>query len=152
MYVNLASKELQAVLDATEPDPTSLPPLAAPSKIKAAIACRHQFWSYGWVADYPDGDNIMQLLYGGNINQSNVACYASSAFDSLYEKSKSMPDSPERTRLFEQMTRQFEFDAPWRLRVAPYKNMLMQSRVIGYKAHPVLLGEWIYTDLDTKAR
>lgn len=121
-------------------------------QIKAAIACRHQFWSYGWVADYPDGDNFVQLLYGRNINQSNVACYASSAFDSLYEKSKTMPDSPERTRLFEQMTRQFEVDAPWRLRVAPYKNMLMQPRLIGYKAHPVLLGEWIYTDLDTKAR
>ena len=121
-------------------------------QIKAAIACRHQFWSYGWVADYPDGDNFMQLLYGRNINQSNVACYASPAFDSLYEKSKTMPDSPERTRLFEQMMQQFEVDAPWRLRVAPYKNMLMGPRLIGYKAHPVLLGEWIYTDLDTKTR
>ncbi len=121
-------------------------------QIKAAIACRHQLWSYGWVADYPDGDNFMQLLYSRNINQSNVACYASPVFDSLYEKSRTMPDSPERTRLFEQMTRQFEIDAPWRLRVAPYKNMLIQPRLIGYKAHPVLLAEWIYTDIDAKAR
>jgi ABC-type transport system substrate-binding protein len=119
--------------------------------IKAAIACQHQFWSYGWVADYPDGDNFMQLLYGKNINQSNAACYASPAFDKLYEKSRTMPDSPERTKLFEQMTRQFEIDAPWRLRVAPYKNVLIQPRLVGYKAHPVLLGEWIYTDIDLKA-
>ena len=120
-------------------------------QIKAALACQHQFWSYGWVADYPDGDNFVQLLYSRNINQSNVACYSSPAFDKLYEKSRTMPDSPERTRLFEQMTRQFEVDAPWRLRVAPHKNMLIQPRLIGYKAHPVLLGEWIYTDIDLKA-
>jgi len=120
-------------------------------QIKAALACQHQFWSYGWVADYPDGDNFVQLLYSRNINQSNVACYASPAFDRLYEKSRTMPDSPERTKLFEQMTRQFEVDAPWRLRVAPHKNMLIQPRLVGYKAHPVLLGEWIYTDIDQNA-
>jgi len=120
-------------------------------QIKAALACQHQFWSYGWVADYPDGDNFVQLFYSRNINQSNVACYASPAFDRLYEKSRTMPDSPERTKLFEQMTRQVEVDAPWRLRVAPHKNMLIQPRLIGYKAHPVLLGEWIYTDIDPNA-
>ena len=121
-------------------------------QIKAAIGCQHQLWSYGWIADYPDGDNFMQLLYSRNINQSNIACYASPAFDRLYEKSRTLPDSPERTRLYEQMTRQFEVDAPWRLRVAPYKSMLAQPRLVGYKAHPVLLGEWIYTDIDAGVR
>ena len=50
------------------------------------------------------------------------------------------------------MARQFEADTPWRLRVAPYRSMLAQPRLIGYKAHPVLLGEWIYVDVDTKSR
>ncbi|MEO8673947.1 MAG: ABC transporter substrate-binding protein [Casimicrobiaceae bacterium] len=121
-------------------------------QIKAGIGCQHQMWSYGWVADYPDGDNFLQLLYGPNINQSNVACYSSRKFDALYEQSRLLPDSAERNKLFEQMTRQFEADTPWRLRVATYKNVLVQPRVIGYKAHPVLLGEWIYTDIETKPR
>ena len=43
-------------------------------------------------------------------------------------------------------------DTPWRLRTAPYRSMLAQRRVVGYKAHPVLLGEWIYVDIDTKRR
>lgn len=116
-------------------------------QIKAGIGCRYQMWSYGWVADYPDGDNFAQLLYGPNINQSNVACYASPRYDALYEKSRQLADSPERTALYEQMARQFEADTPWRLRVAPYRNMLAQPRLIGYKVHPVLLGEWIYVDV-----
>jgi ABC-type transport system substrate-binding protein len=118
-------------------------------QIKEAIACRHQIWSYGWIADYPDGDNFMQLLYGGNVGQSNVACYQSRTYDALYEQSRLLPDSPQRSQLFEQMTRQFENDTPWRLGTATYQNTLVQPRVIGYKAHPVLLAEWIYVDIDT---
>jgi len=121
-------------------------------QIKAAIGCQYQMWDYGWVADYPDGDNFMQLLYSPNINQSNVACYASPKYDALYKESQQIGDSLERTQLFERMARQFEADTPWRLGVARYRNMLVQPRVIGYKAHPVLLGEWIYVDIDTKVR
>lgn len=119
-------------------------------QIKAAIGCQHQMWTYGWIADYPDGDNFMQLLYGSNVNQSNIACYSSPSYDALYKESQLLSDSPERNRLFERMSRQFEADTPWRLGVARYRNMLAQPRVIGYKAHPVLLGEWIYADIDTK--
>ena len=59
-------------------------------QIKAGIGCQYQMWSYGWIADYPDGDNFMQLLYGPNINQSNVACYASPKYDVLYKQSQLM--------------------------------------------------------------
>ena len=121
-------------------------------QIREAIACRHQIWSYGWIADYPDGDNFMQLLYGGNIGQSNVSCYRSPTYDALYERSRLMPDSPDRDKLFEQMTHQFETDTPWRLGTATYQNTLAQPRVIGYKAHPVLLADWIYVDIDTARR
>jgi len=121
-------------------------------QVKAALACQHQLWSYGWIADYPDGDNFMQLLYGLNISQSNVACYASPDYDALYRESQRMPDSAERTLLFERMARQFEADTPWLLGVANYRNMLARPRVIGYKAHPILQGEWIYVDIDSKMR
>jgi ABC-type transport system substrate-binding protein len=121
-------------------------------QVKAAIACHYQMWSYGWIADYPDGDNFMQLLYGGNINESNVACYRSPTYDALYERSRQLPDSPDRTMLYGQMTRQFEIDSPWRLGVAQYQNTLVQRRVIGYKAHPVMLADWRYVDIDTRAR
>jgi len=116
--------------------------------LKAARACQLMMWGAGWTADYPDGDNFMQLLYGGNVGQSNVACYRSPTYDKLYEESRLMPDSPNRNRLFEQMTRQFETDAPWRLGTAVYQNTLVQPRVIGYKAHPVLLADWMYVDID----
>jgi hypothetical protein len=31
---------------------------------------------------------------------------------------------------------------------APYRNMLAQPSVLGYKKHPILLQEWQYIDID----
>lgn len=119
---------------------------------RAALACRYQMWNYGWRAAYPDGDDFMQLLYGGNIHQSNVACYQSPTYDALYRRSRQLPDSRDRTRLFDQMTKQFEIDVPWRLGVASFQNTLVQPWVVGYQAHPVLPAPWLYVDLDRGPR
>ncbi|MDR0771419.1 MAG: ABC transporter substrate-binding protein, partial [Burkholderiales bacterium] len=116
--------------------------------IKAAKACQLQMWSSGWVADYPDGDNFMQLLYGGNIGQSNNSCYNSKTFDAFYEASRKLPDSPERNHLFLEMTRQMEVDGAWALGVSRERNMLIRPWVLGYKKHPILNATWFYLDID----
>ena len=38
----------------------------SPTTLKAAKACQLMMWRPAWTADYPDGDNFMQLLYGPN--------------------------------------------------------------------------------------
>jgi ABC-type oligopeptide transport system substrate-binding subunit len=109
-------------------------------------------WGAAWIADYPDGDNFMQLLYGPNTGQSNNGCYESKAFDALYEESRKLPDSPERNHLFLEMTRQMEVDGAWALGVSRERNMLIRPWVLGYKKHPILNAIWIYLDIDpTKA-
>lgn len=119
---------------------------------RAAKECQLQMWGQAWGADYPDADNFMQLLYGGNVGKSNNACYESKAFDALYEKAKLLPDSPERNRLYAQMSRQFEVDGPWRLGVGRYRNQLAQPQVKGYKKHPILHAEWLYIDIEPRAQ
>ncbi len=82
--------------------------------VKAAKACKLMMWGQAWVADFPDGDNFMQLLYGPNTGQSNNGCYESKAFDAFYEKARLLPDSVERNLLYLEMTRQMEVDGAWR--------------------------------------
>jgi ABC-type transport system substrate-binding protein len=119
-----------------------------PELIKLEKQCRIMMRGAAWIADYPDGDNFMQLLYGPNTGQSNNACYRSSGFDKLYEKSRSMPDSPERNRLYREMARQMEVDTAWILADSRYRNVLLQPRVVGFRKHPVMHSEWLYFDLD----
>ncbi len=119
-----------------------------PELLKLEKQCKLQSRYASWIADYPDGDNFMQLLYGPNSFQSNNACAKIPEYDALYAKSQKMPPGPERDRLYEDMTRIMEGYAPWRLATARYRNQLVQPRVQGYRKHPILHAQWQYLDLE----
>jgi len=119
-----------------------------PELIKAQKLCRLMMHGAAWIADYPDGDNFMQLLYGPNTGQSNNGCYQSPEFDKLYEQSRRLPDGPERNKLYREMARVMEAQTAWILADSRYRNTLQQPRVIGFRKHPVLHAEWLYIDLD----
>jgi ABC-type transport system substrate-binding protein len=121
--------------------------------LKAAEACQLAMWGAAWHSDYPDGENFMQLLYGPNTHQSNNACYQSAAFDKMYDQIKVMPDSTERTRIFDMMARQMEVDSVWKMGVARYRNVLVYPWVKGYRYHPILANSvFQYVDIDPSAR
>jgi ABC-type transport system substrate-binding protein len=122
-----------------------------PELIKLETDCRLMMRTAAWIADYPDGDNFMQLLYGPNSGQSNNACYRSPEFDARYEKSRLLPDGPERNRLYREMTRLAEVHTVWLLTDSRYRNVLLQPRVVGFRKHPVLHAEWLYLDLEPQA-
>ena len=117
---------------------------------KLADQCRLTMRHSAWIADYPDGDNFMQLLYGPNSGQTNSACYRSPAFDKRYEKSRRLPHGPERNQLYREMTRQMEADTAWLLTDSRYRNVLVQPYVVGFKKHPVYAHEFLYMDLDAR--
>ncbi len=118
-----------------------------PELLKLEKQCKLQMRTAAWIADYPDADNFMQLLYSKNINQSNNACANIPEYDKLYEQSLKMPDSPARNRLYVEMAKVIEAYAPWRLDISRYRNMLVQPWVLGFKKHPILHAEWQYIDL-----
>ncbi len=115
--------------------------------VQASKACKLQLWGQGWIADYPDGDNFVQLLYGPNVGQSNPGCYESKAFDRFYEQSRLLPNSPERNHLFLEMSRQMEVDAAWRLHVSRMRSELIRPWIQGYKKHPILQADYMYLDV-----
>jgi ABC-type transport system substrate-binding protein len=117
--------------------------------LKATKACQLMMWGAAWLADYPDGENFMQLLYGPNTGQSNNGCYESKSFDALYDKARALPpESPERNRLFLDMARQMEVDGAWSLHVSRERNQMIRPWVKGYKKHPILNAEFVYMDVD----
>src|SRR6476646_598564 len=121
-----------------------------PELLKLERQCKLMMRTASWIADYPDADTFMQLLYSKNIGQNNNGCANMPEYDRLYEQSIRMPDSPERSRLYHDMARIIEVYAPWRLDTATYRNMLVQPRVLGYRKHPILHAEWEYIDVASK--
>jgi ABC-type transport system substrate-binding protein len=105
-----------------------------------------------WIADYPDAQNFLQLLYGPNTGQSNEAEFKLPEYDRLYEKSQGLPDSPERNALYREMNRLLLAYAPWRLGVHRIFNHLQWPWVKGYKKHPILYTNFKYLDIDVAAQ
>jgi oligopeptide transport system substrate-binding protein len=121
-----------------------------PDQIKAEKECKIMMRTASWIADYPDADNFMQLLYSKNIHQNNNACADIPEYDKLYEQSLRLPaTSPERDRLYHEMAKIIETYAPWRLDISRYRNMITQPQILGYKKHPILHSEWQYIDVRT---
>jgi ABC-type transport system substrate-binding protein len=80
-----------------------------------------QLFDSGWVADYPDEQNFLQLFYGkfapaGGVNST---AYVNPAFDTLYEKAVVMPDTPERRKLYRQMEDIAMEDCSWLVQMYP---------------------------------
>jgi peptide/nickel transport system substrate-binding protein len=123
-----------------------------PELLKAEKQCRLMMRGAAWIADYPDGDNFVQLLYGPNSMQSNNACYKSAEFDKLYEKSRLLPDGAERNKLYREMTKIMERDTPWIMNDSRYRNTLLQPQVVGYKKHPILHADWLYVDVEKSSK
>ena len=122
-----------------------------PDHLKQAKACQLMMWGAAWTADYPDGQNFLQLLYGPNIGQINYSCYDSKAYNAFFEKARLLPDSPERNHLYLEMTRQMEVDAAWNMNVSRERDELIQPGVLGYKKHPILQAEFVYMDVEPKS-
>ena len=115
--------------------------------LKAATNCELMMWGGAWTADFPEGENFLQLLYGPNANRGNNGCYASPAFDALYKKALTLPTGSERLALYAQMNRQMEADTAWMLGVTRIRNVISRPWVLGFKKHPIMHGTWEYMDV-----
>jgi len=119
-----------------------------PELRKQAQLGKVQCFTYGWIADYPDGENFLQLFWGKSIGGANYAMFNLPEYDRLYERVKTMPDSPERTGLYQRMVHLIWVYAPWRVNSLMQGTILIHPWVIGYKKHPFAHEPWRYLDID----
>lgn len=112
-----------------------------------------QMYMMGWVADYPDAEDFLQLYYSGNIDKgTNNSNYRNGAFDSLYERIRVMQDSPARTTIYATMIRMISEDCPVMLKYEPENFVLYHDWVGPMKQHPIGYGFFKYHRIDEAKR
>ncbi|WP_332853840.1 ABC transporter substrate-binding protein [Duganella sp. S19_KUP01_CR8] len=116
--------------------------------IKASRLGSVMMFETNWVADFPDGENFYQLLYGPNSGRANYARFNLPAYNQRYEQSRSMGDSPQRTALYDEMAQLIHAYTPWVLLTHPISADLQQPWLKHYQRHPVELTNWRYLDVD----
>jgi len=119
-----------------------------PDTLKKARQGKVQFWTLGDTASEPDADTWLSLLYGPNTEQ-NLGRFRLKQYDDLYEKARVMPDTPERTKLYQEMTKIVVAYAPWRINSNRIRTDMWYPQLIGYRRHPILTyNTWKYVDID----
>lgn len=112
-----------------------------------------QLFRLGWVADYPDAENFLQLFYGPNSSPGpNHSNYRNKEFDALYERARVMPDSPERTSLYRKMAALVVEDCPWLFEQHPLAYGLTHAWLGNYKPHDFPYGMGKYYTIDPAGR
>jgi ABC-type transport system substrate-binding protein len=113
---------------------------------------KFQMSGLAWVADYPDAQNFLQLLYGPNTGISNDSRFKLVEYDRLYLLALKLPDGPERNRLYREMNRILVAYAPWRLGHHRRFSHFLNPWVLGYKKHPILFTSFKFLDIDVAAQ
>lgn len=73
-----------------------------------------QFWLDGWALDFPDAENILQLLISKNHAPGpNATFYSNKNFDQMYEELRFLPEGEQKMALMKKMEEQVLEDLPW---------------------------------------
>ena len=122
-----------------------------PDLLKMGKAGQLQMWNLGWINAYAEGDAFVQLLFSDNIGQTNYSRFHLAEYDALYRKSRTLPDGPERNRLYRRMSEIEAAYTPWVLNVFTVESTLVQPWVKGYKKHAYWEHAWEYLDTRSSA-
>jgi ABC-type oligopeptide transport system substrate-binding subunit len=117
-----------------------------------------QIFSHGWLADYPDPENFLFLLYGPEspleckCDGANNANYANPEYDELFRRMRVLQPGPERDQVVAQMIELFRRDAVWLYAYFPREIFLNNAWVYNTKRHGISKGTLKYIRLDTEMR
>ena len=117
-----------------------------------------QIFSHGWLADYPDPENFLFLLFGPEspldckCDGANNSNYASEAYDAAFRKIRMLTPGPERDELVAAAVELYRKDAVWLFAYYPKDIYLNNSWVYNNKRHGVSKASLMYTRIDAQER
>jgi len=101
--------------------------------LKAMNERRCQLFLVGWVGDYPDAENFLQLFHSGNASPGfNHSNYANPAFDREYEAAMASATAAERNGHWKKCQEIVREDCPWIFTHYPKAYSLVRKRVGNY--------------------
>jgi ABC-type transport system substrate-binding protein len=94
---------------------------------------KHQIFWAGWLADYPDAENFLFLLYGPNAksknNGENIANYDNARFDALFREMQTLDDTPRKRQVIDEMVAIVQQEAPWSFGYISWSGLAFQQWV-----------------------
>jgi oligopeptide transport system substrate-binding protein len=119
---------------------------------------RAQVYGLGWIADYPDPENFLQLFYGPSRSPGpNNANYQNPEYDRLFDEMSALSDiDPEESKRKYEVCREMEKmvtgDCPWIFGLYYYSYTLCHKWHRNYKPHAFAYNAMKYESVDPELR
>ncbi len=98
-----------------------------------------QFWRGGWGLDYPDAENIVELLITKNFPPGpNSSYYSNVELDEIYEKMKLIQNGPEKLKYINRIEEIVNYDVPWIMSHYSRYYMVTQKRLLNLRASDLI--------------
>lgn len=115
-----------------------------------------QIFSWSWSADYPDPENFLFLLYGGNgmvaHGGENSSNYHNPTYDELFNLMKERANDEERQQLLDKMVEILRHDAPWVWGIHNESLTLSQQWLAPIKTSTMSINTLKYVAVDVARR
>ena len=101
--------------------------------LKAVSDGHVSLFMLGWVGDYPDAENFLQLFHSKNVSPgANHSNYVNPAFDRLYDAAMAAKTSAERDAFWRKAQEIVREDCPWIFLNFPKAHALAWNRLRNY--------------------
>ncbi len=104
-----------------------------PEFLKLGRSGKLQFWTDNWIYDYPDAENLLQLLISQNHPGINKSGYSNPKVDALYDELNKSIDPNERLKFMHEIEKIVEKDIPWILMMYESTYILQQKNIKNFR-------------------
>lgn len=107
-----------------------------------------QFWQGGWVLDYPDAENVLQLLTSANLPPGpNSSQYTNPEFDKMFDKLRELEDGDQKFKLMRKMEEIINKDLPWAMQYYSRNYILYHDHLKNFRYSDIIYNNVKYLKL-----
>jgi oligopeptide transport system substrate-binding protein len=106
----------------------------------------YQMYQLGWIADYPDPQNFLEILFHTESAQ-NHGGYSNPEVDTVLDQARGAPDPDARLALYQQAEQMILDDAAWVPLYFGVENWLVKPYVRGFQIPPIKIPKLQYISI-----
>ncbi len=107
----------------------------------------YQSYQLGWIADYPDPQNFLDILFHSNSRQNHTG-YSNPDLDALLDEAGVEQDPEKRLALYQEAEQIIIQDAPWIPLYFSTDYNLVKPHVKGYQIPPMIVPAFQYVSIE----
>jgi oligopeptide transport system substrate-binding protein len=108
---------------------------------------RYQMFHLGWIMDYPDPENILDLLFHGSSPQ-NQTRYQNDEIDRMLEEARVEADTERRIELYQEVERILVEEGVWIPMFFDVAHVLVKPYVSGYEVTSAIVERFRYVEVN----